>query len=325
MKINNFKFLAISLCCVFLASFSAWQLGGSVLAEVSGDSPDNSPTTSRIKTIYDHLKDDLAYGSDAAGDWGDWGAYWNRIRSASEWAPPSGLSADEVKDGETFYSGSREAQTGSASMISLANMYNGTGTGTGDCVNTSGLNCYTQALGGVDDYNGGSSMPADSYSATWTACDEANQYCGTNSTVAEARDENSGLVWSPMIYAGDGSNHWFWAHNCKYPNGLAGSDGVCNSNGEVACQCVKHTGAGGDTKTGCEAYDDGGWRLPTQKELMLAYIDGAAGGLTEPRRVYWSATTPSGYSVYAYFVHLSSGNADGGGKPIAGGSVRCVR
>ncbi len=313
MRINNFKLWAISLCCVFLAGFSAWQLGGSVLAEVSGDSPDNSPTTSRIKTIYDHLKDDLAYGSDAAGDWDDWGAYWNRIRSASEWAPPSDLSADEVKDGETFYSGSREAQTGTANIISLVNLYNGSGTGD--------LDDFTQALGGVDDYNGGSSMPVDSYSATWTACNEVNQYCGTDSTVAEARDENSGLVWSPMIYDGGGSSDWFWANNCKTNNGLGG-DGSCSNHLDVDCICVKNTG---EDLTGCEDYDDGGWRLPTQKELMLAYIDGAAGGLTQSSRGYWSATTNSDYTRNAWNVALSPGHAGNGNKPGTEDSVRCVR
>lgn len=51
-------------------------------AEQSGSSPTNDET-SYIKTIYDSLFS-LNYGSDSAGSWGDWGSYWNRVRSAGE-------------------------------------------------------------------------------------------------------------------------------------------------------------------------------------------------------------------------------------------------
>ncbi len=54
-------------------------LGATVLAEQLSGTPD-SGVTSRIKQIYDDL-DAMGQGSDDSGSWGDWGAYWNRIRS----------------------------------------------------------------------------------------------------------------------------------------------------------------------------------------------------------------------------------------------------
>jgi hypothetical protein len=53
---------------------------GRVAGEQTGDSPD-SGSTSRIQETYDELVS-RGYGDDTAGSWGDWGVYWNRIRSA---------------------------------------------------------------------------------------------------------------------------------------------------------------------------------------------------------------------------------------------------
>jgi hypothetical protein len=55
---------------------------GRVAGEQTGESPD-SGSTSRIQELYDQLvTDDKGY--EIGGVWGDWGAYWNRIRSAAE-------------------------------------------------------------------------------------------------------------------------------------------------------------------------------------------------------------------------------------------------
>lgn len=54
-------------------------LGATVLAEQLSGTPE-SGVTSRIKQVYDDLVS-KGQGSDSSGSWGDWGAYWNRIRS----------------------------------------------------------------------------------------------------------------------------------------------------------------------------------------------------------------------------------------------------
>ena len=260
-----------------------------VRAEQSGTSPE-SGATSRLQTLSAALVT-LGYGSTAAGSWGDWLAPWNRIYSAAT-KPFNDAVAKGLKTG-------------------------GGGANVSGC--TSGLSCYPQSVGGVEDYNNNGTIPSDSYVATWTVCNVGNNYCGTGRSVAEKRDENTGLIWSPSL----GSQSWFVANNCKYPNGLSGDDGVCNTNGEVACQCVKHTG-GADAKTGCENYDDGNWHLPNQKELMQSYIDGSWAKQSSAGNYFWSSTTTSNNTIQAWFTNQSTGYTNNASKTNSY-PVRCVR
>lgn len=48
-----------------------------------------------------------------------------------------------------------------------------------------------------------------------------------------------------------------------------------------------------------------GWRLPTQKELMQAYINGSYFNLSQPSNRFWSATQND--STGAWTVFLSHG------------------
>ena len=272
-------FLVIFFCAVL-----AFEKTNAVLAEQSGSSPE-SGTTSKLKGLYSSVTT-LGFGSDAAGSFGNLGSVWNRVYSAST-IPP------------TF---SMNIGSGGANVSGCA---------------SGGIYCFPQSVGGVDDYNNGGSYPADSYKSTWTACNSGNSYCGTGRSVAEKKDNNTGLVWSPRISS---SSNWFTANNCAYPNGLPGDDGACGTNGEVACVCVKNV----SSKTGCEGYDDGNWRLPNEKELMQVYIDGSYGNLTNPTSYYWSATTVSNSTQYAWYTILYYGNTTYSTK-TNNNSVRCVR
>jgi len=243
-----------------------------------------SGTTSRLVTLSTTLTS-LGYGSTATGAWGDWGTSWNRIYSAAT-APFNDALANTLKNG-----GNAE---------------------------------YPQSVGGVDDYNNNGIIPAASYQATWTACNVGNTYCGSGRAVAEKKDENTGLIWSPRISSG---SNWFVANRCKYPNGLPGDDGVCDTHGEVACQCVKDTAnedADNTTAVTCERYDDGNWRLPTQKELMMAYIDGSWAQFTNAANYYWSSTTYSYATPFSFGTYLNTG-ATGGSSKTTDNSLRCVR
>jgi len=201
------------------------------------------------------------------------------------------------------------------------------GGGTGATVNITAITShYPITVGGVDDYNDNGTMPADSYTSTWTTCAVGNNYCGTNDlTNANKKDDSTGLVWSIRT----GTSDWFVANNCKYPNnGLLGDDGACGTNGEVACKCVKLPEG---SMTGCEtlgavvAGNSGGWRLPSQKELMQAYINGSWGNLSLAGYDYWSATTKSNYTYYAWYTNLTNGNTYSYTKTNTTLSVRCVR
>jgi len=185
-------------------------------------------------------------------------------------------------------------------------------------------NAYPQSLGGVDDYNNNQTMPADSFSENWTICASANNYCGTNDATACGgnvcrQDNRTNLVWSDYILGGSDHN-WFVANSCQYPNGLSG-DGVCDVHGEPACQCVKQPAG---SETGCEDLGDGNWRLPFQKELMQAYIDGSWGNLPHASYVYWSAATQSNFTYNAWRTTLYYGYTSTNTKTTTYDS-RCVR
>ena len=206
----------------------------------------------------------------------------------------------------------------------LKNIYNGSA--------TSGATDYefwTQALGGVDDYNGGAvqPMPTGSYEGDWTDCTSgADDWCGTSETdIADAKDNQTGLVWSVKIEGTDDTMSWFWANNCYEPD-TEENPGTCTANDDDACQCIKKT----SEKTGCEALGDGGWRLPYQKELMQAYINGSSkssvSNLSSTGYYFWSSTTTSNNTHYAWYVYLTYGTTNGSVKPnVASYRSRCVR
>ncbi|HPM28282.1 MAG TPA: DUF1566 domain-containing protein [Candidatus Portnoybacteria bacterium] len=196
----------------------------------------------------------------------------------------------------------------------LKNLYNGNANST-----VQDYAFYTQAKGGVDDYNKDSTAANGTYVGTWTTCSAAD-YCGTSDSNANKKDNSTGLVWSTWLDSGT-THTWFWANNCYEPE-TEQNPGTCVNNGDDACQCVKKTSA----KTGCEALGDGNWRLPYQKELMQAYIDGSWYNLSAAGYNYWSATTRSNLTQFAWVVYLNSGDTNIGAKTnSASYRVRCVR
>ena len=112
----------------------------------------------------------------------------------------------------------------------------------------------------------------------------------------------------------------------------------------VWSKCLKNTAGTNDFSpdTGCSTYSwDGshannsdltaielcsdrgsGWRLPVQKELMQAYIDGSFYNLIAPSAFHWSATEAS--VANAWYTVLSNGYTNDTTKAVAI-QVRCVR
>lgn len=66
------------------------------------------------------------------------------------------------------------------------------------------------------------------------------------------------------------------------------------------------------------------WYLPTQKQLMQAYIDGAANHLPNPGNYFWSSTEYYNSTTYAWNVYLANGNPNYTNK-ATNYTVRCVR
>ncbi len=284
MHINwkRLKTLFFALCCVWLAGVGVVYFYTRVFAEQSGGSPE-SGSNSRITTMATTVAG-LSYGSTAAGSWGDFGASLNRIYSAAQ---------------------------GAFNDAKVASTKNGGGTGT--------IAGYTKALGGVDDYNNGGTIPADTYQKTWTTCNVGNSYCGSGDSNAEKQDPNTGVIWSARTSS---SANWFTANNCAQPsNGVAPlGASACTANGDAGCVCVKLV----SSKTGCESLGDGAWHLPYQKELMMGYIDGSWSNLTNAANTYWSSTTGSNATQAAWYTNQTNGTTYNNTK-TGNYSVRCVR
>ena len=280
---------------------------GVVLAEQGGGSPE-SGATSRIKSVYDSLTT-LGYGLDSAGGWGDWGAFWNRIRSAGEWTPDGTATSDDVVDGKTFYGSSRLQITGTGpepidfSLFQYSARDNYAGTYNGGT--------------GPEDYTGEESE--------WT-----DHSVGADEVW---KDERTGLYWSADRGVLTANN--FTLITCDFftaepRSAYDGSDLTCGGTVE-APHAINY----------CATLDYGGrtdWYLPSQQELMMAYIDGmynqAGDTLEEAAAFTWGTTDGGGYPFWsssevsyyptdAWDVGLYYGTTNGNNKTIED-AVRCV-
>ncbi len=77
-------------------------------------------------------------------------------------------------------------------------------------------------------------------------------------------------------------------------------------------------------KTACQNLGDGNWRLPTQTELMQAYVDGAYFNLTNAGSgSRWSASESN--SSNAWYIYWSNGYVTYQNKSYGNSQVVCVR
>ena len=173
----------------------------------------------------------------------------------------------------------------------LANLFNGS-------LSAGGFDGGSQANGGVDDYNNAGSAASGRYAKGWTACTSgADNYCGTGDAFADMKDDSTGLIWSKpcsgvgcSTFAEPADTDYEWTY----------TDDADNDGKSASVLCSQTVGAGNHGS---------GWSLPHQKQLMQAYIDGAYGNLEASgvNRHYWSATTRSDGTSYAWNANLSNG------------------
>jgi len=302
--------------------------GGKTLTEIYNAIPTINPAKLLSDTTYLGVTGTIATQTlSAANDTVSAGYYDATTLSAVD----TDLVAGNIKSGSTIFGVAGNVSAGYTYGSNDANYVLGTATAPGTALYhlySGSIADYPQNTGGIEDYNNAGARPADAYAKTWTTCNVGNSYCGTNdATYAEAKDESTGLVWSTQF----GVNTWFWANNCLYPN-LLDADGVCDNTpvSEPACKCVKLDGING-AKTGCEAIGDGNWRLPYQKEIMQAYIDGSYNNpaiLANTNFAHWTSTTTfssAGSTASAVTVRFSNGNTSSAAKTTASSRVRCVR
>ena len=268
------------LITIAALAISAIALVGSkyVLAEQSGSSPE-SGATSYLKATYDSLVS-LAYGVESAGSWGDWGAKWNRIRSAGEWTPSGDAGISDVRTSKTFYSNSRTQQTGALSLSGVAF-----------------APCSSQQY--HDSY--GSPPVTQTTNCTidnsWTAP-------GDGISGTDLKDNNTTLIWSYPLYNNEGVIEF----SSSFASPFTWNNSGANNLGRTAAQLCSDRG--------------NGWRLPSQKELMQAYIDGSFFNLNQPSNNFWSVTEYSAGTAWG--VTLYSGYTVANVKYTVV-QVRCVR
>ena len=141
----------------------------------------------------------------------------------------------------------------------------------------------------------------------WT--NETNGTVGTTglSSAEIKKDSRTGLIWSAASTSTTITN--------SFTNGATARP--TNGNAVLFCNGLNTATYGGKTD----------WYLPTQKELMQAYIDGIYSQDTVfgTTRIFWSSTELSGDSASAWYVNWYSGYTDHYYDKSNGYSVRCVR
>jgi hypothetical protein len=261
-----------------------------VFAEQNGSSPE-SGVVSRIKLIYDSLVS-LSYGSESAGSWGDWGSMWNRIRSAGEWTPDGTATNDEVLLGKTYYGSSRTKNTGTANLA---------------------MNYSLQQYNEFDDYEGpeGTGEPENDYTgdeATWI---NTLPLAGGNEVW---KDQRTGLYWSHVL--GEYSNDFpYQDHSdCDFFNEVLYSE-----RGDYTCSGIDCDTDCGNAINACaqlsldadgNGTDETNWYLPTQKELLQAYLNGMFNqtrAAFTSTNYFWSSTEMSLWYDSAWYVRLYFG------------------
>ena len=195
---------------------------------------------------------------------------WNRIITSATWVPNGSISEDKVIYGYTFFNGSRDQKTGTFQLPNYAAQSQ-------ESIDLRETNIIPDAL------------------AQWTK---------TNMTPEVWKDERTGLYWSPR--QGSMSNE-FTIITCDFftttPRGnYSGSDPDC---GNAINTCATLS-----LDADSDGTDETNWYLPSQIEMMQAYIDGIYAATNKDwvtENNFWSSTESKASSGDAYPVYLSHG------------------
>lgn len=271
--------------CLILGLFGLFQYSIKVFAEGGTGLIPSSGTTSRIKTIDDALIG-LGFGTTGSGAWGDWGMMWNRIYSAGIWNATLGDAvASDVALGKKFYAGTNRTLL------------------TGTYSAPASIDYSLQKNATEDD----GAVVYKSEESVWTNEPDGTVGIGVTglSSGEIKKDNRTGLIWTARSSA-------------TYSNSFTElTDGTRPENGNAVGFC--------NYLNTIEYGERTSWYLPTQKELMQAYIDGIYSqdpdfGTTN---AYWSSSERSDGSANAWMIAFNLGAVYGNNKSTAA-SVRCV-
>jgi hypothetical protein len=263
-----------------------------VLAEQVGGSPE-SGVDSKRHILNDTLASS-SHGSVSSGTWGDWGAMWNRIYSASIWTPSSAnATTADVTSGKTFYAGlTRTPFTG------------------------------TYVAAGAIDYSYQSLVEWDDQKGTSGAGDSVWTLTAGSATTGVYKDTRTGLYWSGSQGAHDNIFPNTDHSTCPFFTNRVTYDGLTGACGNA----INHCGALSLVAvTGSAANTD--WYLPSKNELMQAYLDGLYNKTNTTWRngYFWTSTEQTWYPNNAWFGDFGVVYLTNAAKVDTSPNVRCVR
>ena len=135
-------------------------------------------------------------------------------------------------------------------------------------------------------------------------------------------DERAGLYWSDCYSSAQDAICDTIANNSFTLDGtVADADDGLDAEGGAAVDFCEALSLDADG----DGSDETDWYLPSQKELMQAYINGAANNLSNPARYYWSSTVYYNNTDLAWLVLLTNGYTDLNTKSSTSYYARCVR
>ena len=281
-KIPRPTFLGL---CVLASALIMAGVSGYIYihAQQGGGSPD-SGVNSRPKTLYNTLSA-LGYGTDTNTP--DWGTDWDRIATSATWAPSGNAATTDVRSGKTYYSATRTQQTGTYPAPT---------------------SCATEVW--HDNY-GAPVTETTNCSLTWTTA--VSPVSGDDDLSGRGgKDPRTGLIWSQLLWKNGTAVQFSHSSNTAFSwdSSAAANQGL--------------TAPASGSRTAIQLCSDqgNGWRLPTQKELMQAYVDGSYFNLTQPSTNFWSATQYS--ATNAWYVGLYNGYTYTSTFATTN-QVRCVR
>jgi len=184
-----------------------------------------------------------------------------------------------------------------------------------------------------DDWKGSAVATSASLSLAYTAAVDQNleegEWASTTDTDLTATTIASGVVKKDL------RTGLFWS-DCY----SAAVDGTCDTrtnsftlNGTVDDADDGLDAEGGLSVDFCEALaldadgdgtDETDWYLPSQKELIQVYINGAANNIPSPANNFWSSTELYTSTANAWYVYLAFGYTLNVGK-TNNSYARCVR
>lgn len=338
------KKIIVILSCLVLGLFGLWQINLTVFAAEGGTgSIPNSGANSRFKTSYDWLVAKGAnYGATDAADWtNDYGTWWNRIMEAAAWEPDGTAAEADVTNGTTFYSGNnnRTIKTGTNNISTLLsnqalmdyddwNCSANNAEATGNCA--AGDSEYTGEEGTWTlTSNTGTTASVTDNAVTVTIA--SNKVYKDNWTKLYWSDANAGgnIIDNEFVYI-DGQDRSNPAGNSCNFNSTGTANAYCDNQDPLTAYTEDNDVSAADFCLNLSLDSNGDsvaetdWRLPSQKELMQAYIDGAANNIPNPGYYFWSSTENYLSQSNAWNVSLATGYTVGNTKSTTY-AVRCVR